>query len=302
MAEKNFEEIDRPEDYQYIWRYFPSLERIREFLSGTIHLSPLSAFKDSYEAISPLLFHLIQLGDNAMVMNSREPNSNSFFRIPMLEDLKFHYSIARLRDLWEIPDGIKFQEVLTETIQRIPEIITAHQKLQERIFASCWFITTSLQEEYLMWQSYSKPGGAAIRMNFKEFKRIVDYAGRYPENDHLFNPDFIKYQKMGFIKYPEYLDQEWLNMVKSGTPLSFFKHPSYQREKEFRLCIETKEGVDFAGRNKLYFFNVGLSDAFHVILHPSSSVTEYERMTALLKDLRLSGKVFYSDLKLRRTL
>jgi len=288
--------IEQPQDDDYLWRYFKSFDRLKSFLSGKIFLAPLSSYEDYFESITPTHFYLHQFINNLQILqaNSDSRSFSPFDFKNIFEKFQLNWITESLGRLWNIYDQEKIRQIIKEQLQNLPNIIENHILLQQRTYASCWFVSNNIEEDFLMWKSYSKVGGFAIKIKYSEFKNILNHSLELEDNKHFLDTSHTKLIKGGIIRYHNFMHGgDWIEGIKS-VPLPFFKHSSYKNEKEFRLCVE--QITPSNELNKVTFYDSMLWDKCEIILHPSTTITEYEKYKALLKKHKLNIRPRFSNI------
>lgn len=187
---------------------------------------------------------------------------------------------------------------IIDTIKTLPEIYQKHNDYQNRVYASCWIINNSYEEDYLMWKSYSAPGGFAIKIQYEHFANMLKSSLYYPENKHFCDQKITKSLQTGKIIYHHFLwEDNWIDDVKRNIPLSFLKHSSYKHENEFKICAEFNAST--TELNKINFLNLSLFGYVEIILHPSCYFHDYEKYTTLFKKHHINPQIKFSSLSCR---
>lgn len=291
--------LDQPDDDDYLWRYIKyddkrvtedeKLHRIKDAVEGMVHFTPLSKFNDYFEGIDPLCMLVL---------------SNIRTNVPLLEDVikyhgqpnslpKLHHSIGNLGkrllfdfnnrqfkaevELLKAYPNLGYAEVeLNEPQNYFQDILQKHLVRQFDHLVSCWFVSDK-SESALMWNCYSNESGIAIRIKFRDFKeRLIRYIELLKKYDGI-DLDMT----LGLMKYrPHHVEESFLKEVSSGIPLHFYKHISFQHEREYRMSINShgpKDGTVVKHNILLLANSIG---GFEIILHPSTWVDEYPKLKA----------------------
>jgi hypothetical protein len=268
--------LEMPKDYQYLWRYIKP-HRISDTLQGNVYMPTLREFDDYFEAITPMhLFVLDWYRKFSCLQQSPPDQSLLKMNIPSREMIAAHFDnqilLRQIRLLTGIEELHKIEQVLEDIVLNFDRIRADHFIQQSKYRASCWFVGTE-EESAVMWKSYSEKGGVAIRIRVDRFlssvRTWVDCQNRYGV------PSIDASIYMGMVKYHNYqLSEKWMEEVKTGIPLMFFKHASYSHENELRIVIDPKNE---AAKN--YFQNsqslLGIMLPMDVILRPDTPIEEF---------------------------
>jgi hypothetical protein len=159
-------------------------------------------------------------------------------------------------------------------------------------YSSCWFIG-GFEESALMWTSYSKAGGIAVRIKFSDFKNIL--IKHFHTKDDV-SESVLKIHS-GMINYVDYdADfQEWNDKILARVPLPFFKQHYYKQESEYRVLIEKNPVLADIFFNRIHLVFKDLQE-YDIILHPASWLDELNKIKEIIpKDKRV--KVNFSRLR-----
>lgn len=275
--------LSQPANNQILWRYIKE-ERIDDFLNGDFYFSKLTQFDDYYEGIKPL--HLILLNyikrvdpwnyelDESIQRLAENDNYGNRIRLytdNFLAEYEDKLLFSNLAQLLGEEDQEKLKTILNEKISSFSSILDSHREDQQKTLVSCWFLGDAI-ESALMWNSYSEQGGIAVYIPFEHFKR---YCSTFFELSSKYNVlNNITKVTAGLVKYHHYyLTNEWLEEIKKGIPLAFFKHISYKNENEYRIIMETDD-INAEQKHGLF----PLIDHFQIILHPSATNKDMEEM------------------------
>lgn len=288
--------LEQPKDYEFLWRFIkPS--RIDALLNGEIYFPSLFQYNDYLESISPLHHFLISIRKRFSEYNFKEWSKSNiriekFFTKMELANIEFH-----MKSILENNDPIKNLEVFYESLKNIEKIEKEHQLNQENIFTSCWFIGDK-SESALMWSSYSEPKGIAIRIRFDKFKELIQSYFSNPMNT---SNELLKNIYAGKVKYQDFSKYvEWMSELKSGRPLAFFKHKSFNQENEYRILVDlTKMNLGFKKSHKI--INPIFFEDIVFILHPSSNHNDLEHFRKRFS-LPSSQVILLSNLTFRQNL
>jgi hypothetical protein len=293
--------LERPNNNDYLWKFFRSFERLEDFMNGKIFLSSLASFDDYYESITPLHFNILQFINNLKILDYNKGLEKKFFPdfrniVQIIEVNKIENNLFKI---WELKNKVDLSKKIMDSIKALPEIFKKHDYYQIRVYASCWIINNSYEEDYLMWKSYSAPGGFAIKINYKHFSNILKSALSYPENKHFYDQKITKSLHLGKVIYHNFLfEDKWIDDVKRNIPLSFLKHSSYKHENEFRICAEFYNST--SELNKINFLNLSLFGDVEIILHPSCYFYDYEKYITLFKKYNINPRIKFSSLSCRK--
>lgn len=251
----NFNIINR--DQYYLFRYFPSFDRLKSFLTDGIYLGRADKYSDNLECVTK----------NIMVEINR---INGFQELE--SEHNPHLTPVELNN-----EKVKFRRKMKELAD---ELILN----QKKYFISSWYIEQSPIENELMWRSYgSNKGdkGYLLRVNLKDFLGHLESSISQPENKHL--PKLV----VGQVKYFDFTNNENIKEVKYA---GFRKHFSFKGESEFRLLIktentsETSESMYIKLRNSFY-------DDTLIFCHPNTDHDEYIKLKNEIRPLGIDLSV-----------
>ncbi len=281
--------LKEPKSGSYIWKYFDDsndYRKLRTFLKGEIYFSNLLCFDDYLEGINPLYYYYLEASKYCSILNYKkyfekigfEKMSFSFQNI--LSIMHMGLFDARINEL------LNEKKIVGVTKKNVVEkLIEEHAIIQKENFVSCWFSSNDAKESYAMWKNYSGINGVAIRMNYKHFKKkIIE--------------KFNEKLDYGLIEYTDYkLDRDWPDRINKGIPSMYFKHNSFNNEKEFRIRL-TKKNEN--GGLKLTFLSLGIYNLFDIILHPSSfSMLHFIEIEKIVRENNLQAHIYFSELSYR---
>lgn len=195
-------------DQYYLFRYFPSINRLKSFLTDGIFLGRADKYSDNLECVTKNI--LIQI-NKLKGFQELEYEHNPHLTANGLDDLKAEF-------------GKKMKELANE--------LTLSQK---RYFISSWYIEQSPIENELMWRSYGSnkdEKGYLIRINLKDFLENLESSLSKSENEELTK------LVVGQIQYSDFTNNENIKEVKYA---GFRKHLSFKGESEFRLLIKRED-------------------------------------------------------------
>jgi len=235
-------------------------------------------FDDYYEGITPLYYFTFNFLRRTHNLKISKKNQYLKTLSDWLNNSRISFEIAHLRNqikrITHVVDTDIIDEIFNDSKERLEQYHKEHIEYQKCIYCNSWFIG-DLEESALMWKSYSEEGGIAVRTSFIKFRKMIE---SYFQAKNKFDPfQGVISVKAGKVKYRKYyLDNDWISDIQNGTPLGFFKHFSYQQEKEYRVLIET-ETLDVPNNfspllNPFY----PLFNKFEIVLHPSSTWNDFE--------------------------
>lgn len=277
-----FEDLTQPNENEYLWRYLKP-ERIESLLKGEVYFSSLLDFQDQHEAITPLhaaLFKFLSYNANKkfdlqtpLGEQDVETTVGTFMMWLALYDLE-----KKLATLGLVEKTEQVPEILQHYLGQPTLLHKPHIDTLTSFYSSCWFVG-NYDESSLMWSSYSKPGGVAVRIGISDFKKqLVEYF----ESRALVS-EGIKKVFCGLIDYVDHdADfEEWNNKIKNGVPLAFFKQHHFKEEREFRILLErktSKQDVNFKRIHPIF----GNLKNYEIILHPSSRQNEFAALKEII--------------------
>lgn len=167
-----------------------------------------------------------------------------------------------------------------------------HQ-VQERLFASCWFLGDN--ESMAMWETHSNPDSVAIEFNAEKLKNLI--VSRAVEiNNGQFRT--LWHGKVDYIRLSPF-EEKSLKQNDHGA-IGFLKDMSYKHEEEFRfITLQSKNtGANIRG----FDLGVGQLNAleFNIITHPKMEDWKHENLAELLDRFSLKEKLKCSDIVARR--
>lgn len=201
--------IDKSNYSQYfLFRYFPSYQRLESFLINGIYMTSADKFSDHLECVdyNSLLETIKQ---NAFAQMRAEHN-------PHMVKNEFNESIT----------------AANEKLEKLANKIYCRQKVYH---ISCWYITQNDCENELMWRSYggntnTDDHGFLIRINLKDFISHIPWMKSHnPHNNIIY----------GNVSYHDFNKKTSIQKVKYT---GFRKHKAFEDEKEFRMVYKNEAG------------------------------------------------------------
>lgn len=261
--------IDK-ENYKkyYLFRYFPSYERLESFLKNGIYLTRADKFTDNLECVNY---------ENLIQINKRK----NFNRL-----LPEHNPHLTHRELSELIEKANLE------LQVLAEKIEIQQK---KYHISCWYLSQHKNENELMWRSYgfnynNGKSGFLVRINLKDFIENLNSI------QHINNQ--ISNLVYGSVSYYDFNNDNSIQKVKFT---GFRKHVSFKDENEFRLIFNSKcdnslENIFLKIPNSLYYDTT-------IIAHPNLDLNEYHKIRTKLEsnyDISLELSEIYIWYKLKK--
>jgi hypothetical protein len=272
--------LKQPNDDQYLWRYIKP-ERIQSFIDGDLYFSPLTAFDDFYESITPLHYYLISFLKRSvskkfdLSKHISELSDIESFAGQVFMWLNIHDIQKKLTRITGITDEKKLKDTLFNYCENLGQFLKPHTENQEKHCASCWFVGDHV-ESALMWACYSQPGGIAVNIRFADFKNMVQKS--FSDLNVNLSSFGIKDTYSGLIEYKDYnYHEDWLNSIDSGVPLPFFKQHFFKQENEYRLVLH-RESSNSNQNSKNLIKVIDDISKFHIILHPTSNHLDLDRL------------------------
>lgn len=251
----------------YLFRYFPSLERLESFLNKGIYLTRADKFSDNLECVN---YEVLSQIEKWKHYESLRPEHNVHLTDEELTDLK---KIAALK---------------------LDEIASKINRDQKKYHVSCWYISQHETENELMWRSYGvnhkkNSKGFLVKFSLKDF---MDNLARVQLlNKQLEN---IVY---GSVAYYDFNNPANIQKVKYT---GFRKHFSFKDESEFRLIYKnnSNEIIDdlFLKLPKDFYHDIS------IIAHPDYELQEYQEIRDYIEEhysesVQLSGLYIWYKLK-----
>lgn len=243
---------------QYLFKYI-DLHKLIYFLnSRNLFFSPLSYFDDPLEGISEKI-----LFDKHVSEQTDDTKENQKNKILQDDEKKEHY-----RDYLE--------------------------KVQERLFASCWFL--GIRESLAMWESYSNNDSVALR--FKPTDLCDMMISRFLAIDEK---DFtvMVHGKVEYYKLAPF-DASDISLKNSGHKYTgFIKDLSYKHEEELRfLLMQARQNKHY----EFYEFSPGSFKElnFNIIAHPYMEDWKFRNIFNILKNNGLENNLVRSEIPTRR--
>ncbi|WMJ72486.1 hypothetical protein RCC89_04825 [Cytophagaceae bacterium ABcell3] len=166
---------------------------------------------------------------------------------------------------------------------------------QRKYFVSCWH--QNAHESPLMWSIYSNPEGIAVRIKYKDMKRLFSNAyinWTNPEDFHL------SVEKIRYINVHELIhlpDEEIQRLNK----VCLFKEIGYKYEHEVRIVAKSHEELFYNGQ-EITSIDILLKDTrfecLTGVFHPKSSqwfqrtIREIAQRLGVFLELRRSSLEF----------
>jgi hypothetical protein len=167
------------------------------------------------------------------------------------------------------------------------------QKVQRKLFASCWFL--GIRESLAMWETYSNKDSVALRFKPQYLCDIMS------NSFTRFNmPDFtaMVHSKVEYFKLSPF-DAADNSLKNCGHQYSgFLKDLSYKHEEEFRfLLMQNKETDD----QEFYEFSPGPINNldFNIITHPYMEEWKFKNIRLVLKNKGMEEKLIRSQIPTR---
>lgn len=241
--------ITNKEKY-YLFRYFPSLNKLKSFLTDGIYLGPADKFSDNLECATKHILTQIN-------------------RISGFEELTYdHNPHLTANEL----DNIKL-----EFHTKMKELANELTLSQRRYFISCWYIEESIFENELMWRSYGSnrdDRGFLVRINLKDFLEELEQSLAESENEQL------RKLIIGPVQYFDLSKNENIRELKYA---GFRKHISFKGENEFRLLIKKVSINDFT--KPIYIkLQKSFYDDIIIFCHPNTDHHEYVKLRNEIRD------------------
>jgi hypothetical protein len=164
--------------------------------------------------------------------------------------------------------------------------------LQKNLYASCWFVGN--RESMAMWKIFSNPDSVAVRIKYKELKKLFKKKSfDYKEND-------IKSITLGKVSYYDFQNGKGASSsANTDSFIAFSKDESFSNEREFRIIVHTDTeenssapGIDFMIKdfNRL---------PFEIVFHPKAEDWGVKNLKDVMNKFHLNFKMFNSELNLR---
>ncbi|MBN1649809.1 MAG: hypothetical protein JW857_00695, partial [Bacteroidales bacterium] len=138
---------DEPSDNSSLWKFLNKDKFLSMILNQKLHLTRLDVFDDNNEGISA--------------------NQILFERYS-------EYLIDSIPELNEARENGFSIEIGSSKIDSFAQELELFQKSN---FANCWFISEDGQESAAMWNLFSSPNSAALKIKYKEFKKNLVESG-----------------------------------------------------------------------------------------------------------------------------
>lgn len=228
-------------DKYYLFRYFPSIDRLKSFLTNGIYLGRADKYSDNLECVTKSILTQI--------------NRINGFR-ELITEHNPHLTVNEV------------ETIKTKFENKMKELANELTLSQKKYFISSWYIEQSSIENELMWRSYGSSKndkGYLVRINLKHFLEHLESSMLKPENTE-FNKLVV-----GQVKYFDFTNDENIKEVKYA---GFRKHFSFKGENEFRLLTKRE---DINAPNEPFFLKQQRSFYEDIIIfcHPSTDYNEY---------------------------
>lgn len=277
----NFKNDENINDETYLWRYI-NIEKFLSFIfTKSLYLTRLDKFEDKKEGIS--LKHLF-------FQNLKRKLDNH----PKFDSLRKLMSIDTLGSLMnKIDDELKL--------------------IQEFNFANCWVIGNNDSESVAMWNLYSRPNSIALKIKYKDFKRLLIENG---VGNHDSKLEII----CGPVQYLDFQNIAPENFKEKINDSVFIKDISFEHENEYRIIAreETRERPEINYKpnisrknierlhNEVWNYhgiNLELLNFneynFEIIYHPKSQDWAKKNIEEIIRLSKLKFKASNSKLELK---
>jgi hypothetical protein len=267
MRENGILDISNPKQKQkYLWRYLDLHKFINLLLDHSLLFSRLDKFDDPFEGVATKL-----LRKNA----EHKEELGQIIATPL--NLKSS----------KLKNKLFVKAVLDKTFA---DTVAANQKRQ---FVNCWFAGD--RESMAMWNIYSNVDSVAIRVEFAEFKKIIEPAFKkfITENGNRLSilGDEIAYLNLN--PFDTKLPKQKLKYS------AFKKDTSFQYENEYRFLIVTIDKLEKPETHyKIPLDLTQLNLTF--IAHPNMEEWKFENIKKLLKQFLPTGKLERSSTLLKK--
>jgi hypothetical protein len=204
----------------YLWRYMNLKKFLSFIIDRNLFLNRLDNFQDMNEGISPSVMDIrrtltqMEKAGAHKFENTRfkkdpeEISSNRYMGIPTKYE---HNPIMELLNTYST-DRAKWDA-----------------EKQRFYYANCWFVSHDAVESAAMWSLYSDMNSVAVKIKYKDFKKIITHKGVVTNHS-----EDIEEISMGLVCY-EHPNGE------TTYPLPYCKDISFRHENEFRLVAIVKE-------------------------------------------------------------
>ncbi len=293
----DIEQYSEPNGEEYLWRYIKP-QYVDSFLNGDIYFAMLNQFNDNFEAIDPVhyfIYHFLNYGIGKQFDFSKritEIETSEELRDRLLMSISIYDLEKKISRITGITKKSELEELIKFHIKNINDLAQSQFDFQYKHYASCWFVGDHI-ESALMWSSYSEPNGIAVRIKYKDFKKITETYFKETQ-EKIFG---IEKCYAGLITYCDYNDpNDWLAKIENGGNLIFFKQQFYKDEREYRFVLKRYDGLPREMFNQKHQIFKDISK-FDVLLHPASLPDEITRIQAKLPG-SLKCRVSMSEMSL----
>ncbi|MCW2258684.1 MULTISPECIES: DUF2971 domain-containing protein [Sphingobacterium] len=239
----NFDIKQENYDKYYLFRYFPSLNRLESFLTKGIYMTRADKFSDQLECVD----------FNNLVEISKRKNV-----VSLLPEHNPHMDIGDL------------QNYINKTINELDEIAVNINNEQQKYHISCWYISQNQIENELMWKSYgtdhnNKQKGFLIRISLKDLMSNMIMLKKL-------NPELSSIV-FGSVAYYDFNNEKNIQKIKYT---GFRKHSAFKDESEFRLIYKNenlpiKDDI-FLKLSKSFYNDIS------IIAHPDYDLNDYHKI------------------------
>ncbi|WP_158730022.1 MULTISPECIES: DUF2971 domain-containing protein [unclassified Flavobacterium] len=267
----------------YLWRYL-DLHKFLSFVSKkSLFFTRLDKFEDKREGITTkhLYFRRIK---------------NVIENDPIFDSLREMITVDVLGSRMNIIS----KEL--ETIQRFN-------------FANCWLLSRDNFESAAMWSLYSNPNSVAIKIPYKNFKKLLlengfdnDGFGRriicssvnykdFQNTNHIFNPDQEEIEDSVFQKDVSFEHEKEFRMILREEPtdippIEYHENSNNEHMDKIHKSIYDYPGISLELKNFEKY-------PFQVVHHPKSQDWAKTNIEAIIKQFNIPFSISNSKLELK---